>query len=72
MPIYEYKCDDCGTEFEVLVQIEEETTCPLCDGKSLTKKLSTFGISTGSVKPDCAAGCGGGFSSSCGSGMCCG
>ena len=75
MPIYEYVCNDCKTEFEVLVKMEEKTSCPVCDSESLTKRFSTFGISTGPshTMPPCAGGCGGGFDAgSCGSGGCCG
>lgn len=36
MPIYEYKCEDCGTEFEQIVKFssrEEDQTCPECEKK---------------------------------------
>ncbi len=39
MPIYEYRCTNCGAKVEVLVRIREEApTCPSC-GVSLTEKL---------------------------------
>ncbi|HEV3375431.1 MAG TPA: zinc ribbon domain-containing protein [Candidatus Acidoferrum sp.] len=34
MPIYEYICDDCQTEFEKLVlNKQQEITCPKCASK---------------------------------------
>ncbi len=71
MPIYEYNCSKCGCDFELLVNSDTEIKCENCGSTELTKKFSTFGFSTGSVKPDCAGGCGGGFQQGCcGSGMC--
>ncbi len=34
MPIYEYRCNDCGAEFEVSQGMDEEplTTCKQCSG----------------------------------------
>jgi putative FmdB family regulatory protein len=41
MPIYEYKCGDCGKEFEVMQRITAEplTECEACGGK-LDKLMS--------------------------------
>jgi putative FmdB family regulatory protein len=35
MPIYEYKCNNCGTSFEKTQRITEEplTECPSCQGE---------------------------------------
>ncbi len=71
MPIYEYKCIKCGSDIELLVNSDTEIKCENCGSTELTKKFSTFGFSTGSAKPDCASGCGGGYQRGCcGSGMC--
>ena len=40
MPIYEYICDDCGHEFEVLIRGAEQPVCPSCGQSRLTKQLS--------------------------------
>jgi putative FmdB family regulatory protein len=39
MPIYEYRCNACEHEFEMLQKIGEKSavTCPVCDGE--VKKL---------------------------------
>ena len=47
MPIYEFHCDDCGRESEVLVRSTtwQGTPCPACGSVRLTKKLSIFASS---------------------------
>ncbi len=41
MPIYEYTCDQCGHEFEVLLRtMGEKPVCPACHSQQLTRKLS--------------------------------
>ena len=49
MPIYEYKCDDCGTRFEKLVRRTSEASeleCPSCGRNHLKQELSTFAAHT--------------------------
>lgn len=40
MPIYEYTCKDCGSDFELLIRGDEKPVCPSCGKKHLTKSLS--------------------------------
>jgi len=44
MPIYEFHCDKCGKDSEILVRSSNwrGTACPQCGAKKLTKKLSVF------------------------------
>ena len=45
MPIFEYRCDDCGTKFEKLVRRagdEAGLLCPSCGQQHLSQELSTF------------------------------
>ncbi|WP_456339132.1 FmdB family zinc ribbon protein [Fervidibacter sacchari] len=46
MPIYEFRCDRCGYEFEELVSwrdVEEgRVRCPNCGSKEVRRKLSLF------------------------------
>lgn len=47
MPLYEYKCGNCGLEFEEIVSFEKRDTikCKKC-GCNTIMKMSVFGIST--------------------------
>ncbi|MEX2261241.1 MAG: zinc ribbon domain-containing protein [Bryobacteraceae bacterium] len=45
MPIFEYRCDDCGNRFEKLVRRAAEnggTQCPSCGKEHVTQQFSTF------------------------------
>jgi putative FmdB family regulatory protein len=44
MPIYEFQCEKCGAESEILVPNThwEGTPCPKCGSTQLVKKLSVF------------------------------
>jgi putative FmdB family regulatory protein len=53
MPIYEYKCVECGEEFDAYKKIsenKEKETCPSCGGESLKLGISLFRTSTGGKK----------------------
>ena len=54
MPVYDYLCQTCGHEFQVVESIsehEEHTTnapeCPECEGKRLKRVLSGAFVKTG-------------------------
>ena len=45
MPIFEYRCQDCGNKFEKLVRRSTdaaELVCPSCGQQHLNQELSTF------------------------------
>lgn len=46
MPIYEYRCTECGHEAEVLQKFSDPalTTCTACGKPSFTKQLSAAGF----------------------------
>jgi len=52
MPIYEYKCSDCGHFFEKLIrnQADLPSVCPECGEDALRKQFSVFSASAGSPK----------------------
>jgi len=57
MPIFEYRCEDCGNRFEAILFGEQKPECPKCHNVRLEKQLSTFAVSKGSTSaaPDCGA-----------------
>ena len=46
MPIYEYRCAECGEEHEVLQKVSEPplSVCPACGKPALQKMLSAAGF----------------------------
>ncbi len=46
MPIYEYRCEECGEEHEALQKVSEPplTVCPACGKPALKKQLSAAGF----------------------------
>jgi putative FmdB family regulatory protein len=64
MPLYEFHCDACDKDSEVLVRSTDwkGTKCPKCGSPRLQKKLSVFASSVaGESAPQCS-----GVPSSCG------
>jgi putative FmdB family regulatory protein len=54
MPIYEYRCQDCGNKFEKLLRRSSEADgleCPSCGQKRLQQEFSTFAAHSGTAKP---------------------
>lgn len=47
MPIYSYKCEDCGAEFDILVGVgkgAEDLKCQKCGSKNIKRLPSSFGF----------------------------
>lgn len=68
MPIYEYHCAACSTDFEELVfSRDPQVECPRCHGTEVTRCLSVVSFSTGAGAFSSSAGssCGGCSASSC-------
>ena len=40
MPIFEYSCTQCDSEFELLVAVRETPECPQCGSQTLEKLMS--------------------------------
>ncbi len=46
MPLFEYRCRDCGKRFEEFVLGDAKAKCPSCEGRKLEKLLSVFAVSS--------------------------
>lgn len=72
MPIYEFHCEKCGKDNEILVRSIDwkGTKCPQCGSTKLEKKLSVFASANagGSDSSSCESGGGGGGCCACASG----
>jgi putative FmdB family regulatory protein len=46
MPIYEYRCTNCGHEMEAVQKISEDPllNCPTCSQDALKKRISAAGF----------------------------
>lgn len=62
MPIFEYRCSECGEKFETLVysSSEESIECPACGSIQTEKQLSLFASSCGEAKGVSNRSCGSG------------
>jgi putative FmdB family regulatory protein len=69
MPIYEFHCEKCERDSEILVRSSDwkGTKCPHCGSTRLEKKLSVFASSGGESNPAPGPACGlGAGSGGCG------
>ncbi len=62
MPIYEYRCEECGHRFEVIQRLGEGAdglACPGCGATGVEKMFSTFASAApaGSAAGASSAGC---------------
>ncbi len=65
MPIYDYKCEECGTTYDIfhkVREIAEDVVCPSCGSQNHTRLISAPAFSMGEKKEG----------SSCEDGGCCG
>lgn len=75
MPIFEYRCNGCGNQFEELISREksDSVACPKCTSGDTEKLVSAPGGITmsqsGSVPSCVSSGCPG--AGSCGGGQAC-
>ncbi|MBX5449215.1 FmdB family zinc ribbon protein [Thermogemmatispora sp.] len=75
MPLYEYRCGDCKSRFELLVSREhaDEVICVQCGSENVRRLLSIFaaqrlGVASAGGREEFVAGTGG--SCGCGGGNC--
>ena len=46
MPLFDFRCKNCGKTFEALVRSGEAPACPGCHASDLERQLATFALST--------------------------
>ena len=54
MPLYDFKCDDCGSKFERLVRREADVAavnCPSCQSRQVSRELSLPAAPVASATP---------------------
>jgi putative FmdB family regulatory protein len=73
MPIYEFQCEQCGRDSEVLVRSSDwkNSECPHCGSKKMSKKFSTFAAAASGGTSASGSGRGNGGGHSCGGGCGC-
>jgi len=73
MPIYEFHCEKCERDSEILVRSSDwkGTECPHCGSTRLTKKLSVFASAAGDGHPAPSFGGGNGGGHCCSGGCHC-
>lgn len=67
MPLYEYLCEECKSEIELLIRGEETPQCSSCGSSKLAKQWSVPAAHTAGSRLPIMGPCGGG---SCGLPQC--
>lgn len=49
MPIFEYRCQGCGQEFETLVRTGTVPACPACKSETLERMISVPAVKSDST-----------------------
>ncbi|MBM4034138.1 MAG: zinc ribbon domain-containing protein [Planctomycetes bacterium] len=75
MPIYEFHCEKCDSDFEQLfrsMEAEAKARCPRCGAARTRRKLSLFGMSVASSRGEASRSAGRSSCSSCARSSCAG
>jgi len=58
MPLYEYVCQECSHQFELIVHRSTVPVCPRCETSHIEKQLSAFAVSGGEGNSEWEGGSG--------------
>lgn len=50
MPLYEYRCQKCGEDCELLVRNDNDVKCPQCGSMKLARQLSVVAAPSSGAK----------------------
>jgi putative FmdB family regulatory protein len=50
VPIYDFKCQDCGELFEALVLKGNTPPCPACQSARLEQQISMFAVDSAAIR----------------------
>jgi|FLYN01.1.fsa_nt_gi putative FmdB family regulatory protein len=57
MPLYDYRCDDCGQQFEARHSFDERVECcPSCGQPAVTRLITTAPAIMGGIMTDAGSG----------------
>jgi len=66
MPMFEYRCESCGSGFEMLVRSGDTVSCPSCGDTKVQKQFSAFAVKSNASGLNYRAGQAAGACGSCG------
>lgn len=59
MKIYDCKCEECGAEFQAVMEnTDEELNCPSCNSSKIKLTETEFTLGCGGGCSSCSSGCG--------------
>jgi len=60
MPIFDFKCQECGHKFDLIISNadKDKAKCPQCGANNLKQLLSLFSTSRAGTPADSCSGCG--------------
>ncbi|MFO1093833.1 MAG: zinc ribbon domain-containing protein [Planctomycetaceae bacterium] len=70
MPLFEFRCSDCGHIVEILARRDERPACPRCAGKKLERLMSATAVGAQSRSLPITGGCPPMEAGPCGPGCC--
>ena len=61
MPLFDFRCQQCGHDFEDLITGEEQAECPSCQSAKVERQIAVFAVGGGASAgppPEACGPCG--------------